>query len=398
MSLDDMVQTLAEQLDGPVVLYDADLNLVAFSVHGDDVDEARRSVILSRRASARAQEMIAAHQVGKAHSPVRLPPHEGTPARVIYPIWRDRFVVGYIAYIDGDPDGELEPHHEWVLSAAEDEIGTMLALRSLQHRQSSGDARRLLTDLLSEDPACRAAAAEELLEAGLLSSAARYAVMVFRPAHSPARSTGSAARFMSGPRLAIEQALATIVRSTSLKACGAVIGDEGVLVIPRPVNPERLASLLRRPGLESLRAGAGRACESLTQVRESHREAVLAWRAATADPARYGPSAHWDALGLDRLLVQLPLDSLTADDLPPTVRRLLEAPSGEKLARTLEAYLDNGADAQLTARVLVIHRSTLYYRLGRIHEIVQSDLSDGQVRRELHTGLRVATLAGLRVA
>ncbi|MFD0890203.1 hypothetical protein ACFQ08_37140, partial [Streptosporangium algeriense] len=248
MSLDDMVQTLAEQLGGPVVLYDADLNLVAFSVHGDDVDEARRSVILSRRASARAQEMIAAHQVGKAHSPVRLPPHEGTPARLVYPVWRDRYVVGYVASIDDRPQEGLEPYHERVLSAAEEEIGALLALRSLQHRSSSEESRRLLTGLLAEDPALRASAAEELLGAKMLSSAARYAVMVFRTAHVPGRPTG-------GPRLAVEQGLATIVRSTSLRACGAVVGEEGVLVIPRPVNPGRLATLLRRPGLEALTAG-----------------------------------------------------------------------------------------------------------------------------------------------
>ncbi len=391
MSLDDMIQTLAEQLDGPVVLYDDDLNLVAFSVHTNDVDEARKSVILSRRASARAQEMFAAHQVRKAHSPVRLPPYEGMPARVIYPVRLDRHLVGYIAYIDNAPGEELEAHHRTVLSAMESEIGALLALRSLQRRQTSEDSRRLLVGLLSAEPAGRAAASAELVDSGLLSSAARYAVMVFRSAHPTARSA-------SGPRLAIEQALSVIVRSTSLKACGAVLGDEGVLVIPRPVKAGKLASLLRRPELESLRAGAGGSRDSLTRVHESHREAVLAWRAAAADPARYGHSAHWDDLGLDRLLVQLPLDSLTLDDLPPAVRRLLEAPSGAKLVETLESYLDHGADAQETARALVIHRSTLYYRLGRIHEIIESDLSDGLIRRDLHTGLRVATLAGLRAA
>ncbi|MEV8636682.1 helix-turn-helix domain-containing protein [Streptosporangium sp. NPDC051023] len=389
MSLDDMIQTLAEQLDVPVVLYDDDLNLVAFSVHANDVDEARKSVILSRKASARAQEMIAAHQVRRAHSPVRLPPHEGMPARVIYPVWLDRHLVGYIAYIGDTPDEELEAQHRTALAPMESEIGALLALRSLQRRQTSEDSRRLLVGLLSAEPSQRAAAAAELVDSGMLSSAARYAVMIFRPAHPTARSA-------SGPRLAVEQGLSVIVRLTSLKACGAVLGDEGVLVIPRPVKAGKLASLLRRPGLESLRAGAGGPRDSLAQVHESYREAVMACRAATADPAHYGHSAHWDDLGLDRLLIQLPLDSLTLDDLPPAVRRLLEAPSGAKLVETLEAYLDNGADAQETARVLVIHRSTLYYRLGRIHEIIQDDLSDGRTRRELHTGLRVATLAGLR--
>ncbi|WP_067180120.1 PucR family transcriptional regulator [Microtetraspora niveoalba] len=391
MSLDDMVQTLAEQLGGPVVLYDADLNLVAFSVHEDDVDEARRSVILSRRASVRAKEMIAAYQVRKARSLVRLPPHGDTPARIVYPVWHAGHVLGYVSYIDKGADEEPRPQHQRVLSAAEPEIGAILALRALQRHHSSDESRRLLSELLSDDVAANEAAAAELLESGLVSSAARYSVMVFRPAQQPIRPSGAA-------RLAIEQALSMIARSTSLKACGAVLGNEGVLVIPRPVNPERLAGLLSGPGLESLRAGAGGPRECLALVRASYREAVMAWRVATADPTGYGVSARWEDLGIDRLLIQLPLDSLTVEDLPVTVRRLLQAPSGEKLADTLEAYLDHGADAQATARDLVIHRSTLYYRLGRINDITQCDLADGRVRRELHTGLRVATLAGLRVA
>ena len=43
----------------------------------------------------------------------------------------------------------------------------------------------------------------------------------------------------------------------------------------------------------------------------------------------------------------------------------------------------------------MIHRSTLYYRLDRIRELTGSDLHDGRTRRELHTGIRIAQLAGL---
>ena len=43
----------------------------------------------------------------------------------------------------------------------------------------------------------------------------------------------------------------------------------------------------------------------------------------------------------------------------------------------------------------MIHRSTLYYRLDRIRELTGRDLRDGRTRRELHTGIRIAQLAGL---
>ncbi len=75
--------------------------------------------------------------------------------------------------------------------------------------------------------------------------------------------------------------------------------------------------------------------------------------------------------------------------------RLIAPASGPDLPATVEAYLDCGADGQETARHLRIHRSTLYYRLDRVREVAGVDLRDGAVRRELHTGLRVARLAGL---
>ena len=74
---------------------------------------------------------------------------------------------------------------------------------------------------------------------------------------------------------------------------------------------------------------------------------------------------------------------------------ILDARSGDVLARTLDAYLNAGGDAQAPARTLMIHRSTLYYRLDRIRELTGSDLHDGRTRRELHTGIRIAQLAGL---
>jgi len=113
------------------------------------------------------------------------------------------------------------------------------------------------------------------------------------------------------------------------------------------------------------------------------------------DPAHAGV-ALWDELGLDRMLLQLPLADLAVGDLPVSLQRLLTAQSGPDLAQTLEAYLDYGCDAQRTAQQLHVHRSTLYYRLDRVRAIAEVDLSDGAVRRELHTALRIATLAGLR--
>jgi DNA-binding PucR family transcriptional regulator len=57
----------------------------------------------------------------------------------------------------------------------------------------------------------------------------------------------------------------------------------------------------------------------------------------------------------------------------------------------------NATDGAKTARTLHIHRSTLYYRLDRIHSLTGTGTGTGSgaARNDLHAALRVARLAGL---
>jgi DNA-binding PucR family transcriptional regulator len=65
------------------------------------------------------------------------------------------------------------------------------------------------------------------------------------------------------------------------------------------------------------------------------------------------------------------------------------------LVETLERYLDFGCDAQRTAADLGLHRTSLYQRLEKIHDIAFVDLRDGEQRLALHLSLKLARLAEL---
>jgi sugar diacid utilization regulator len=169
-----------------------------------------------------------------------------------------------------------------------------------------------------------------------------------------------------------------------------------VLVSPVAPDHARAVQRLRHDLPAEVRLGIGAPRPDLADAAASAAEAALALSATWRDPARHGRTVQWSDLGADQLLLRLPLDRLGAADLPEPVRRLLAAPNGTELARTVESYLDHGGDAQATARAISIHRSTLYYRLDRIAALIGVDVRDGATRHELHVGLRVATLAGLR--
>jgi hypothetical protein len=129
-------------------------------------------------------------------------------------------------------------------------------------------------------------------------------------------------------------------------------------------------------------------------------EAVISQRQAyqatlVAEVLRTGDVLAWDELGIYRTLIQLPKEELTESALHPGLVKLRSSEGGLPLLETLECFLDLAGDVKATAAKLMIHRATLYYRLGRIEELADTDLSNGEDRLLLHLGLKIVRLAGL---
>lgn len=57
---------------------------------------------------------------------------------------------------------------------------------------------------------------------------------------------------------------------------------------------------------------------------------------------------------------------------------------------TLEVYLDNDCNAQKCGRLLFLHRNSLVYRIRRIQEITDCDLSNPEERAYLRLSFLLA--------
>lgn len=388
MSLDETVQDLADRLGTPLVVLDLELKVAAYSMHDNPERRARLARLLAGSEEPVTAALVTEHRLQAATAPVRIPADGSVGTRLVLPLRHEKRLHGYLYLVEDRPGHEDESGADTahLMASSGAEIGTLLALRMSDLRNSADRSRHLLAALVSDSPAQRQAAADTLLRDGLIDVADHYAVLVYRsPDSTPVSAT----------RLAVEATLDFTSRSTTVKIVGAVVGSEGILLFPRPVNRTRLEKSLQRPGLQEVLAGVGSAKNSLTDAVESYREATIACRAAGLDPHRYGQRAFWDDLGIDRILLRLPLETLGANELPDGVQRLLASPHRVELATTLEGFLESGGEIQGTARRLNIHRSTLYHRLDRIREVTGSDISDGATRLELHAGLRIARLAGM---
>lgn len=112
-----------------------------------------------------------------------------------------------------------------------------------------------------------------------------------------------------------------------------------------------------------------------------------------AQVPRFAGLASWDDLGVYGMLARFADD----DEIPPNpaFERLRAADRGGTLVQTLAIYLDLAGDAKETAKALSLHRSGLYYRLARIAELAEVDLTDGETRLGLHLAIKLGRVSGL---
>jgi sugar diacid utilization regulator len=137
-------------------------------------------------------------------------------------------------------------------------------------------------------------------------------------------------------------------------------------------------------------AGIGPSVTGLEQAHKTARHAHLARRAAATILG--SQLAVWADLGPYALLLQIPDEDVNEESLPEEVRRLLAVDPGGDLTETLRLYLDHACNGPAASEALHIHRTTLYYRLGRIAELTGLDLSAGRTRLSLHIGLTMLDL------
>ncbi|MCW2818379.1 MAG: putative transcriptional regulator, PucR family [Marmoricola sp.] len=355
--LQDELDRLAAALGRGVSLDGPDGRLLGHSVHGADVDRARVEAILTRQVPAAARAWQDLHRTSSAERPVRLPANAeaGMSARLCVPVRRRGVVRALLWVLESDrPLGEEE------VRLATTYADRLLALLPAERRVAgtgAGTSARLgalLGDLLEAGPeeGERLVGAMADLDPGLPGAPARVEV-------APGRS----------------------------------------VALVRQRHPDVVHRFDRadRAGREDVVGVATVAALDATTLREALARAHHAARCGRVEPRLADPAVarvSWDGLGVWQLLLGADAARLATwrEPLAPLEDAGVDASRrsghpGEVLLTTLQTYLDLAGDAQRTAAALSLHRTTLYYRLGRAAEALGVDLADGSVRSRLHVAL-----------
>jgi sugar diacid utilization regulator len=333
--------------------------------------------------------------IAQATGPVRIPASEAFRllARVCVPVRCQGLLLGYLWLLESK--GALTDPELAAAQDAADAAGQVLLRQQLLGDLRDSRERELLRDLLSDDESLHQTAADALVEEDLTprsSAVTALAVTVAEDLDAAARA-------------AMDAALRRVARRASPSTGLALTRGNGrgvLLLCGRRAPSATPLSGTANDLLESVRAvlgptagvrvGIGPTVGSLTQAALSARRA---WEAVAVSGAirGLGDVAVWDDLGVYKLLARLPRHDV-ADTLPDGLVRLIEADQGGSLVETLETWLDEGGDPRATVARLSIHRTSLYYRIGRIETISGMQLSNGDDRLALHLGLKVARLLG----
>ncbi|TCK26859.1 PucR family transcriptional regulator [Pseudonocardia endophytica] len=383
--LQQVVDGLANRLGRSVAVDDTHGRVVSVSRHFGDEDPLRVYAVLQRDSDPRVMAHFREHGIYDWTSPGRVPrnPEIGFKARVCCPARAHGLLFGHLFLIDdGVVDREIE-----LAAAAAAEVGSLMYRRVVLHEQEQARREELAGQLVADtaaerERAWRAAGAELRLPPD------GPVVTVAVDALDARDGTGTALR------TAVERATRDRVAARSLatvrggRAVVLLFGDAATVESGRAVGTRVLAEFSRTAAPVRAVAGIGAAHHGPEAAVRGLSGARLAAHACALLPF-LGDVLDDDGLGVYGLLLRLPASEIDESRLPAGLRRLAEQDTGGVLVDTLEAYLDCCGDATRTATQLRLHRSTLYYRLGRIETFTGVGLRDGPSRLSLHVGVKL---------
>ena len=165
----------------------------------------------------------------------------------------------------------------------------------------------------------------------------------------------------------------------------------------RDVDWRQFDAQLASPGRSAWRIGVGGPKTSPESLKESMHEADVALRIGRA--LDLGAVTFFEDLGVYALVESASSSAALEAFIDRWLGALVEYDREHRieLVRTLGQFLEHGGALDKTADALIVHRSTLKYRLRRIREITGYDLADPGTRFELQFATRTkATLDSLR--
>ncbi|WP_449598929.1 PucR family transcriptional regulator [Niallia sp. Marseille-Q9988] len=378
-SLESFADHVSELLGCPITLEDPHHRVLVYSSHDEETDMVRISTIISRRVPEKVINRFwkdgVIPQLLQSKKPIRIKGKEdiGLGNRVAVSIWRGDEVIGYIWAIEmGTPLTEEKMGFlENAASVARHLLSRFTTSKTPTLQDNQEFFWRMLTGYVKETDVN-----EKLKEMGVPSLAC-FTVMIFP--------------FSKMITKEIEKHILYLLKvSQDVKISFSTIEDNELVILATPLedNGNSIACFTKficsfqqnledRFSIKEVKGTFGGVYKQYRDVPKSFREARTVLEVREKFPQEAGAFYHYQELGIYQFLDIL-LEKRRQDGSENiAIRNLKEYDKAHntELLATLEAYLDESENIQKTAARLHIHPNTLAYRLKRMVEIMEVDLS-----------------------
>jgi DNA-binding PucR family transcriptional regulator len=377
-----LANAVASLISAPVTIEDRSSRVLAFSGRQDEADSSRVETILGRKVPPRYTRMLEARGVfqrlyrsDQAVYIEGLLADDGSlclPRLAVAVRAGDEF-LGSIWAAVREP---LSPDR----SAAFGDAAKLVALHMMRQRAGADVERRLRADLVSTAVEGGQGAAEAVRRLGLADQAC--VVLALALAHSHGDDPAAHARLLA-ERQQVADALAMHLTAVHPRAAAALIGDVAYAILPAESEDRalRIATDFRNRIGHQVLVGVGEVSDGLTLSR-SRAGADLVLRVLRAGRASL-PVARVSDVHSEGLLLELSdLIAERGDTLTGPVARLIayDRKHSGNLVETLGAWLDAFGDVVAASAAVFVHPNTFRYRLRRLSEVGEIDLSDPDAR------------------
>jgi purine catabolism regulator len=352
------------------------------------VDEARRFTVREGRTDPRLIEALEARgvlpQIRATLRPVSIPqmPDVGLEMeRILAPIVVHGDLYGYIWIIADDrPLSDLD---RLAIESGATVAALMIFYQEAVHSAEASLRGGLLTQLIQGEPGREAVLADQALRYGLDVNAPLAMLVVDSPERGAQRLVQTERRIN---RLAISQGWRAVIGQFAGHVLVLAQASGDLSAMTEAVRDAAGGNV--RVVVSGVRSGADSPAVLYAQCQDTMHIA------SRLEDNR--PVISFSDLGYLHALYRAGPASLETIPYVSGFQRLL-AEQAADLFHTLEVYLDTGGNGVQTADLLMIHRSTLIYRLDRITQELGLDdkaLSNPALRMNLHIALKLLRLFG----
>ncbi|UYM06892.1 PucR family transcriptional regulator [Solicola gregarius] len=396
-----LANAIATLLDAPVTIEDRSSRVLAFSGRQDEADSSRVETILGRQVPARFSRILEERgvfqQLYRSHEPIQVEPMPGPDPefalpRVALAIRAGDEILGSIWAAVRTP---LSPERTQALQDAV----KLVALHMLRLRAGADVERRLRADLVATVLEAGPGAAEALSRLGLADQdCVVLALAPVEPADDAEPNATRAQLVAEEQRMA--DAFSMHLGAVYPRSAVALVGDVayGIVGVRRDQpDAEERAVLVATEFLERIGSG-DRLLVGVGVVADD--DATLVRSRIGADRAlrvlRLGRTsaqvARIEDVHIEALMLELAdLSAARGDRASGPVSRLIayDAKRRTCLVDTLRAWLDAFGDVVAASAAVYTHPNTFRYRLRRLAEVGEIDLSDPDQRFAAMVELRL---------